>query len=370
MSELIHLDGSQGEGGGQVLRSALALSVITGRPFRISRIRARRPKPGLMRQHLACVDAAARIGSATAEGAALGSQELTFTPGAIVPGANEFRIASAGSTLLLLQTILPPLLLARQPSELVLEGGTHNPFAPPFPFIERAFLPLLRRIGFDVEAVLERPGFYPNGGGRCCVFVQPAKELKALRLEVGQASSLSSGLPAPEPETGWKPVGQAGMPVPLSAVVYLAGLPRHIGERELAAVRQRLALAPERCTIEEHADAFGPGNSLHVFAEGDGFANVITGFGAPRVRSEQVAEEAIGAAELFFASGAAVDEHLADQLLLPLALARGGSFTTTEPSGHTRTNVEVIRQFLSNRIALEPVAPGQWRVTVEPTDFP
>jgi hypothetical protein len=151
------LDGSQGEGGGQILRSALALSLVTGRPFRITRIRARRPKPGLMRQHLACVEAAARIGSATVDGAALGSTELTFEPGAVVAGNHEFKIGSAGSTMLLLQTILPPLLLAGQPSEIVLEGGTHNPFAPPFPFIEAAFLPLLRRMGFRVDAVLERP---------------------------------------------------------------------------------------------------------------------------------------------------------------------------------------------------------------------
>jgi RNA 3'-terminal phosphate cyclase (ATP) len=390
---MITLDGSQGEGGGQILRSALALSVITGRPFRISRIRARRPKPGLMRQHLACVEAAARIGSATVEGAALGSQELTFTPGAVVPGAHEFKIASAGSTMLLLQTILPPLLLANAPSEVVLEGGTHNPFAPPFPFIERAFLPLLRRIGFEVEAVLERPGFYPNGGGRCRVLIRPAKELKALRLDAhGLPVAQVGNLPFRRLAVGntseeatpadcqsatqqtaslrYTDGGGAGGGPQLSATVCLAGLPRHIGEREFAALRQRLALAPERCTIEEHAEAFGPGNSLHVFAEGESFANVFTGFGAPRVRSEQVADEAVGAAEAFLASGAAVDEHLADQLLLPLALARGGSFTTTEPSGHTRTNVEVIREFLPNRIALEPVTPGQWRITVEPTDFP
>lgn len=356
MSELITLDGSQGEGGGQILRSALALSVITRRPFRISRIRARRPKPGLMRQHLACVDAAARIGSATVEGAALGSQELTFTPGAVVPGAHEFKIASAGSTMLLLQTILPPLLLANAPSEVVLEGGTHNPFAPPFPFIERAFLPLLRRIGFDVEAVLERPGFYPNGGGRCRIQIRPrlsgsrrgdeahlGSSFAPLRLLTSAATEASS----------------------LSAVVCLAGLPRHVGERELAAVRQRLALPPEHCTIAEHPEAFGPGNSLHVFAEGESFANVFTGFGAPRVRAEQVAEEAVAAAERFLASGAAVDEHLADQLLLPLALARGGSFTTTEPSGHTRTNVEILREFLPVSVVTEPVGPGRWHLQLE-----
>jgi RNA 3'-terminal phosphate cyclase (ATP) len=142
-------------------------------------------------------------------------------------------------------------------------------------------------------------------------------------------------------------------------------LPRHVGERELSAVRQRLALAPERCTIAEHPEAFGPGNSLHVVAEGEGFANVFTGFGAPRVRAEQVAEEAVCVTERFLASGAAVDEHLADQLLLPLALARGGSFTTTEPSGHTRTNVEILREFLPVSVVTEPVGPGRWHLQLE-----
>ena len=348
MPELIHLDGSQGEGGGQILRSALALSVVTGRPFRIDRIRAGRPKPGLMRQHLACVEAAARIGSAAVEGAALGSQEITFTPGTVVSGAYEFQIASAGSTMLLLQTVLPPLLLARQPSELVLEGGTHNPFAPPFPFIDQAFLPLLRRIGFDVEATLERPGFYPNGGGRCRVVIRPVNALKALRLESGERAN----------------------PAFLGAVICLAGLPRHVGERELAVVRQRLGLAPGQATLKVHTDAFGPGNTTQVFAGGDGFANVFTGFGAPRVRAEQVAEEAVGAAARFLASGAAVDEHLADQLLLPMALARGGSFTTPEPSGHTRTNADILREFLPVTITTEPVGPAAWRLQVDTQFIP
>ncbi len=358
MPELITLDGSQGEGGGQILRSALAMSVVSGRPFRITRIRARRPKPGLMRQHLACVEAAARIGSATTEGAVLGSQELTFQPGAIAPGRHEFKIPSAGSTMLLLQTILPPLLLADAPSEVVLEGGTHNPFAPPFPFIERAFLPLLRRIGFDVDAVLERAGFYPNGGGRCRIQIRPRLSGSRRGDEADPVSSFTPLRLLTSAATG---------ATELTATVCLAGLPQNIAERELAVVRQRLALPEDRCGIEEHPDASGPGNTLHVVAGADGFANVFTGFGAPRVRSEQVAEDAVCAAQSFLASGAAVDEHLADQLLLPLALARGGSFTTTEPSGHTRTNIEVIRKFLSNRIALEPAGPVQWRITVEPS---
>lgn len=339
----ITLDGSQGEGGGQILRSALALSLITGRPFHIHRIRAGRSKPGLMRQHLACVEAAMRIGSATAEGATLGSQELTFTPGPIVTGIHAFRIASSGSTMLLLQSILPPLLLAGEPSELVLEGGTHNPFAPPFPFIEQAFLPLLRRIGFDVSATLDRPGFHPNGGGRCRVSIRPAGELHRLRLE-----------PVPAP----------GAPTTVWGRVCLAGLPRQIAQREAEILRRRLALEPDGCTIEEHAEALGPGNTVHVGTAGDGFSNVFTGFGAPRVRAEQVAGDAIAPAETFIASGAAVEEHLADQLLLPLAIARGGGFTTTAPSDHTRTQSMILREFLPITVTSEPIAPTVWRVQV------
>jgi len=339
----ITLDGSQGEGGGQILRSALALSLITGRAFRIHRIRAGRSKPGLMRQHLACVEAAVRIGSATAEGAALGSQELTFTPGPLVTGTHEFRIANSGSTMLLLQSILPALLLARQPSDLVLEGGTHNPFAPPFPFIEQAFLPLLCRIGFDVTATLDRPGFHPNGGGRCRVSIRPAGNLDQLRLG---------------------DVRTPGAPLAAWARICLAGLPRQVAQREAETLRRRLALDPEQCMVHGHAEALGPGNTVHVFTAGDGFANVFTGFGSPRVRAEQVAGDALASAEAFIASGASVDEHLADQLLLPLAIARGGSFTTTAPSNHTRTQSLILQEFLPITVTTEPIAPTVWRVQV------
>jgi RNA 3'-terminal phosphate cyclase (ATP) len=342
MNSSITLDGSQGEGGGQILRTALALSVVTGRPFRIHHIRSGRPKPGLMRQHLACVEAAARIGTATVEGAALGSQELTFNPGTLVPGHYTFRIASAGSTMLLLQTVLPPLLLADTPSELVLEGGTHNPFAPPFPFIQRAFLPLVRRIGFDVEAELELPGFHPNGGGRSRVTIRPALEPSALNLDTPSRDAA------------------------LSAVACLVGLPGSIADRELAVVRQRLSIPADRCTAEAIPGAIGPGNSLHVIADSAGCTNVFTGFGAPRIRSEQVAVTVIAETEHFLSSGACVEEHLADQLLLPLVLGRGGRFITTEPSNHTRTNIEVIHQFLPHRIQIKAVGPALWCITVQP----
>ena len=339
---MILLDGSLGEGGGQILRSALALSVVTGQPFRITRIRAGRAKPGLMRQHLACVEASARIGCARTTGAELGSTELQFEPGGAVAGHYEFKISSAGSAMLLLQTILPPLLRLDQPSEIVLEGGTHNPFAPPFPFIALAFLPRLRELGYDVQAVLERAGFYPNGGGRC-------------RVRIGPARSLTQGVWETGPDD----------PIEWSARVCLAGLPASVGERQLASVRRRLPLAPDRCGIDTCPEAIGPGNTLHLIATRRSGVEVFTGFGAPRVRAEAVAEEACAAAETFHASGAAVGEQLADQLLLPLALARGGSLVTSAPSEHTRTNATILQAFLPVQIALTPETAETWRIQLQ-----
>ena len=166
---MLTIDGSVGEGGGQILRTALALALVTGTPFRIHAIRARRRKPGLLRQHLTAVNAAATVGGASTDGASLGSRELTFRPGRITPGEYRFAVGTAGSTGLVLQTVLPPLLLASGPSTVTVEGGTHNPGAPPFDFLARVFLPLLRRMGAHVEARLDRPGFYPAGGGQCTV---------------------------------------------------------------------------------------------------------------------------------------------------------------------------------------------------------
>src|SRR5262245_8861795 len=163
---MLIIDGSFGEGGGQILRTALGLSLVTGVPFRIEKIRAGRQKPGLMRQHLTAVNAAAQVGQAEVIGASVGSQELTFTPGKISPGDYTFAVGTAGSATLVLQTVLPALLTAAQPSFLTLEGGTHNPHAPPFDFLARAFLPLIGRMGPSVTATLIRPGFYPAGGGQ------------------------------------------------------------------------------------------------------------------------------------------------------------------------------------------------------------
>jgi RNA 3'-terminal phosphate cyclase (ATP) len=171
---MITIDGSYGEGGGQILRTSLALSLVTGKPFSINNIRAGRKKPGLMRQHLTAVNAAAEIGSAAIKGNRIGSQEFTFEPEMIKPGNFHFAIGSAGSCTLVFQTILPALIIAGGPSEIILEGGTHNPFAPPFDFLAKAFLPVINRMGPKVDAVLEKPGFYPAGGGRFKVSINPA----------------------------------------------------------------------------------------------------------------------------------------------------------------------------------------------------
>lgn len=171
----VEIDGQRGEGGGQILRTALALSLVTGRPVRFRNIRARRARPGLRPQHRTAVLAAARVGAARIEGNSVGSTELEFEPTMLSPGVHHFDIGTAGSTTLVLQTILPALLSADAPSSVRIVGGTHNPLAPCFDFLERAFVPLLRRMGADVSIRLERAGFVPAGGGSLVVEVRPTK---------------------------------------------------------------------------------------------------------------------------------------------------------------------------------------------------
>lgn len=321
--QIIQIDGSQGEGGGQVLRSALSLSLVTGRPFEITNIRAGRSRPGLLRQHLTAVEAAVQIGGACVEGAVPGSRQLRFAPGAAVrPGRYTFSVGTAGSAVLVLQTVLPALLTASAPSTLVLEGGTHNPAAPPFEFLDRVFLPVLRRMGVSVAARLERRGFYPAGGGRFTVEVEPAGSLAPIQLfERGEI------------------VGRR-----LRAVV--ENLPRHIARRELDEVCAGLAFEPEQAEIEEVQDGRGPGNVLLVELESTGITEVFTGFGEHQRSAEAVARDVVSEARQYLAAGVPVGRRLADQLLLPMALAGGGTFRTLPLSRHAQTNIEVIRTFL------------------------
>lgn len=178
----IEIDGSKGEGGGQILRTALALSAVSGRPFRIHSIRAGRAKPGLMRQHLMCVTAAETICNATVSGAVLSSSSVSFAPSAITHGGRTFSIGTAGSTCLVLQTVLPPLLMSVGRSRIVFIGGTHNPMAPTADFIARAFLPVLQQMGAVVDTQVVRPGFFPAGGGELVLTIEGGRALKPIEL--------------------------------------------------------------------------------------------------------------------------------------------------------------------------------------------
>lgn len=336
---MIEIDGSRGEGGGQILRTSLGLSVLTGRPVRLSNIRAGRQKPGLMRQHLTAVLAAARVGCAQVEGAELRSQEVIFRPQGVQPGHYTFKIGTAGSATLVLQTVLPALLAADGPSQLILEGGTHNEKAPPFDFLARAFLPLLRRMGAKVDARLERHGFYPAGGGRLEVRIEPGS-LTPIELHA------------------------RGEIVARRARALVAHLPRHIAERELSVIADQLNWRPSDLHVEEIGDSIGPGNVLFVEVEAEHVTEVFCGFGTKRKRAEQVAAETAAEAKRWLSHGAPVGEHLADQLMLPLALAGGGGFTTGAPSLHATTQVETLRLFLDVPLALTALDDRRWRFTV------
>jgi RNA 3'-terminal phosphate cyclase (ATP) len=336
---MLKIDGSFGEGGGQILRTSLALSIITGRPFRIENLRAGRDRPGLQRQHLTAVKAAAAISGATLRGADIGSRELEFTPGAAVAGQYTFDIGSAGSVTLVLQTVLPPLMMASADSQLVLQGGTHNPNSPPFDYLSRSFLPLVNCIGPRLSAHLDRPGFYPVGGGQVTISIEPATQYQRLEL-------LERG-----------PIRHKR----IRAVV--ARLPRQIAEREARTVARLLEWDEQFTEIEEWTSR-GPGNVVLVEIETSQLTEVFAGFGQRGVRAEAVAEQVADHMADYLAADVPVGQHLADQLILPLALGAGGVFVTSKPTLHTTTNVEVVRMFLDVPIAMEQLSRDHWVVRV------
>lgn len=336
---MLKIDGAAGEGGGQVLRTSLALSALTGKPFEIESIRARRRKPGLMRQHLTAVRAAAAVCGARLEGDAVGSGRLRFEPGPVTAGDYSLAVGTAGSATLVLETILPPLLLAEGPSRVRVEGGTHNPMAPPFDFLQRSFLPLLGSMGARVSARLERWGFYPAGGGVLSVEIEPAGRLAPLRLE------------------------ERGEIRARSARAVVANLPRSIGERELARVREGLGLEPSVLEVEEVSDSPGPGNAVSVELAMDSHREVFTSFGEKGVPARAVADDVVRQARSYLAEGQPVGIHLADQLMIPLALAGEGRYRTGPPSRHSLTNAEIVNAFLGDhRLTLREVERRAWVV--------
>ena len=336
---MLTIDGSRGEGGGQIIRTSLALALLTGRAVRLENIRAKRTRPGLLRQHLTALRAAARIGAAEIVNDELGASTVEFRPQGLHGGHYEFSVGSAGSAGLVLQTVLPALLTAKEPSHLVLSGGTHNPMSPPFDFLERAFLPLLRRMGARIEIRLERHGFYPAGGGRFIVDIEPSP-LQPLILET------------------------RGDIVSMSARALVAHLPKSVAERELKVVQKMLNLRPFQAHLEAVEDSNGPGNAVFVEVECEQITEIFSGFGRKGRRAETVAKEVVNEVQSYLKSDVPVGPHLADQLILPMALAGSGRLRTVPPTSHTKTQIETVKLFLDVPIALEETANRVWTLTV------
>ncbi|NUP12595.1 MAG: RNA 3'-terminal phosphate cyclase [Polyangiaceae bacterium] len=336
---MLLIDGSQGEGGGQMLRSSLALSLALERPFRMVHIRKKREKGGLRPQHLVCVRAAARIGNAHVEGAEVGSRELVFEPGPTSAGVYEFDIGTAGSTTMVLQTILLPLMLrAGASSKVRIVGGTHNPLAPSFDFIERTYLPVLAKMGGTATIRIEQHGFYPVGGGVIAATIEPSTLGHLTLLERGPIRSTAI---------------KAGV----------ANIPTHIAEREIHTVCEILGWAPAVGRVEQ-LTAKGGGNALLADVTSDAINLVFSATGERGVRAEVVASRLAGEIRRYLAHDVPVDEHLADQLMLPMALGLGGSYRTTKLSLHTTTHIDLIRQWTGLVVDTTEEKNGTVRVDV------
>lgn len=346
---MIEIDGSQGEGGGQVLRSALTLSVLTGLPFHIVNIRARRSKPGLAAQHLKSIDAAAAISKAEVQGAHLGSRELCFKPGGLRSGRYKFEIGTAGATTLILQTILLPLSRASSASTVIISGGTHVPASPCYHYIELNWLPCLRQMGIDAVLNLEQAGFYPQGGGRIQAIIRPSPRIRSLNLT------------------------QRGKLLDLRGISAVANLPRSIAERQRRQALLRLQelsapgnkIEPKIKIVELPSPV--KGTMLLLMAEFETGRACYFSLGELGKPAEKVADEAVTRLAEFLDSEGAIDQHLADQLLLPMSLADGASaLRTSRITSHLLTNAEIIQLFLPVKITIEGEMGASGFVRVSP----
>jgi RNA 3'-phosphate cyclase len=330
---LIEIDGSYGEGGGQILRTALALSAILQKPFTIHHIRSKRKNPGLQAQHLEAAEALARITEAQTEGFKFGSQKITFIPQKILPGDYQFEVRTAGSVSLLLQAVFLPLCLANEKSNLTLVGGTHVPWSPPFHCLSEVLLPTLKSMGVSAEATIEKWGFYPKGGGKIQLKINPVHEFKPIYLFDRGALKKIRGISA------------------------ISNLPKHVADRQreqaLKRIQKELKIDAE-ITILYDVPSNGLGSFLFLLAE---YEKTLAGFsslGARGKPAEKVADEAVDFLKNYFSSEGCIDPHLADQLVPFMALAKGNSsFTTTRITEHLLTNLWVIQHFLDVTISRE-----------------
>ena len=333
---MLQLNGQAG--GGQMLRTALSLSMATGQAFRMTGIRAGRPRPGLMRQHLTCVKAAVEVSGGCADGAEPGSTEIVFRPDKVTGGEYRYAIGTAGSTTLLLQTLLPAFWGARTSARLRLEGGTHNPMAPPAEFVDQVWRPLMARLGADFQFQLVETGFAPAGGGVIEVTVPVRGEWRDFSLT------------------------ERGDLVDCRVVARRRGLNESIGERMLDSAAAGLGWDRK----EQIALARGPGQGIvcQAVALHEHITEIASVFGEQGVSSETLGQRLAKIMRDYLGSKAPVGRCLADQLLLPMALAGGGRFVTISPDNHFSTNAEVIRRFLDVAIAATRLPDGRWMVVV------
>lgn len=347
MSEsCIELDGAFGEGGGQILRTSLTLSLLTGKAFHLRNVRARRPKPGLQPQHLMCVRAAATIGQAQTRGVSRDSTDLVFEPGLVKPGQYHFAIGTAGATGLVLQTLYLPLALAaREPSELAITGGTHVKSAPCFHFLDTTWRAYLEAIGMRLKLRMDRPGFYPRGGGVLRASIEPCADLRGF-VHRAPASELKA--------------------IVLSAV---ADLPEEIARRQARRAEHHLRdvdrLGKRKVVLENWEN--GPGTVLAITLDTRPAPTLFFALGERGKKAERVADEAAEEALAFLSvDGSAVDLHSADQIVLPLALAKGESdFPVSAVTQHLLTNIAVIQRFIDRNIDCsgDEGQPGRVRIT-------
>jgi RNA 3'-terminal phosphate cyclase (ATP) len=329
---LIELDGSEGEGGGQILRSALTLSMMTGKPFKLINIRANRSKPGLQPQHLMCVRAASTICEGNYKGGSIGSAVLYFEPGKVKPGKYTFNIGTAGTTSLVLQTIYLPLALrCEQLSEIVVTGGTHTLHAPCYHFLETTWASYMARLGIKIELKMIRPGFYPRGGGEIHSIVHPCPQVHGLTLTAKAEITTAGGFSA------------------------YAGLPESVGRRQ----SRRMSVKLKSQGIESHIpleewQAANPGTVAAIIFRQTPVPTLFFGLGERGKPAEAVADDAANEALAFRDTNGPVDPHSADQLLLPLVFTRSASrYRTSQITRHLTTNIKTVRKFVDRSIELD-----------------
>ena len=348
---MIEIDGSFGEGGGQILRTSLALSALTDQPIHLQHIRANRSQPGLRPQHLTAVLAAAKITRATLQGASKGSREITFEPSGLFPGKFNFVIPTAGAVSLVLQTISLPLSFAGSRSKVTLTGGTHVRWSPIFHYILEQWLPWMHQRNFRAHLELQHAGFYPRGGGSVTANILPCNDLQPFTCL------------------------DRGALVRIRGLSGVANLEKSIAKRQKHQALKRLyEVCPDSKIQEINLPAPGKGTFILLRAEFEHCGTACyTALGAPGKPAERVADEAVNKLLTFLATDATVDHYLADQILLPLAVIKGASsFRTNKVTQHLLTNAFVIKRFLPVKIDIEGELdqPGLVRVTGQSLNVP